>query len=398
MNKKEVYQSIQEELDLLDSQGLYKRERIITTPQSANIDTTLESEVLNFCANNYLGLSSHPSVIDAAIKAIKSHGYGMSSVRFICGTQDIHKTLEKSIAEFVGTEDAILYAAAFDANGGLFEPLLGAEDAIISDQLNHASIIDGVRLCKAARYRYKNNDMGDLEAKLKEARSKGSRRIIIATDGVFSMDGIIAQVDKIVDLGRKYDALVMVDDCHATGFVGAKGRGSSEHCGVWGEVDIITGTFGKALGGASGGFTAARKEVVELLRQKSRPYLFSNTLAPSIVGASIEVIKLLTETTDLRDKLEKNTRLFRLGMQNAGFDIISGTHPIVPVMLYDAPLAQKFANMLLEEGIYVIGFFYPVVPKEKARIRVQISAGHSEDHINKAIEAFTKVGKILEVI
>ena len=398
MKKKEVYQSLKSELELLESQGLYKKERIITTPQSAEIDTTLQPHVLNFCANNYLGLSSHPQVIDAAINSIRSHGYGMSSVRFICGTQDIHKQLEASIAKFVGTEDAILYAAAFDANGGLFEPLLGPEDAIISDQLNHASIIDGVRLCKAARYRYLNNDMADLETKLQEARSKGARRVMIATDGVFSMDGIIAQVDKIVDLADKYDALVMVDDCHATGFVGARGRGSAEHCGVWGKVDIITGTFGKALGGASGGFTAAKREVVDILRQKSRPYLFSNTLAPSIVGASIEVLKQLTASTTLRDKLESNTKLFREGMSEAGFDIIAGTHSIVPVMLYDAPLSQKFANMLLEEGIYVIGFFFPVVPREQARIRVQISAGHTEDQIIAAINGFKKVGKKLGVI
>jgi glycine C-acetyltransferase len=353
---------------------------------------------LNFCANNYLGLSSHPEVVKAAKDAIDTHGYGMSSVRFICGTQDIHKELEESIADFVGTEDAILYAAAFDANGGLFEPLLGKEDAIISDQLNHASIIDGVRLCKAARYRYLNNDMVDLKAKLIEARDNGAQRIMIATDGVFSMDGIIAQVDKIVELADQYGALVMVDDCHATGFTGRTGRGSAEHCDVFGQVDIITGTFGKALGGASGGFTAAKKEVVDMLRQKSRPYLFSNTLAPSIVGASIEVLKTLKGSTALRDKLERNTKLFREGMTAAGFDIVPGVHPIVPVMLYDAPLSQKFADMLLEEGIYVIGFFYPVVPKGQARIRTQISAGHSEENILKAIDAFTIVGKKLDVI
>jgi glycine C-acetyltransferase len=353
-------------------------------------------EVLNFCANNYLGLSSHPAVIEAAKAAIDSHGFGMSSVRFICGTQDIHKELEEKIAAFVGTEDAILYAAAFDANGGLFEPLLTKEDAIISDSLNHASIIDGIRLCKAARYRYKTNDMADLEEKLKEAQ--GARRRMIATDGVFSMDGTIAQLDKICDLADKYDAMVMVDDCHSTGFVGKTGRGTAEHCGVLGRVDIITGTFGKAMGGASGGFTAARKEIVDMLRQRSRPYLFSNTLAPSIVGASIKVIDLLNESTALRDKLEDNTKYFRSAMTAAGFDIIPGEHAIVPIMLYDAKLSQTFANRLLEEGIYVIGFFYPVVPKELARIRVQISAGHERAHLEKAVAAFTKVGKELGVL
>lgn len=337
-------------------------------------------------------------MIEAAKAAIDSHGFGMSSVRFICGTQDIHKQLENKIAEFVGCEDAILYAAAFDANGGLFEPLLGAEDAIVSDQLNHASIIDGIRLCKAQRYRYLNNDMNDLEAKLQEARNNGARRIMIATDGVFSMDGIIAQVGKICDLAEKYDALVMVDDCHATGFVGKRGRGSAEHCNAFGRVDIITGTFGKALGGASGGFTAASKEIVDMLRQRSRPYLFSNTLAPAIVGASIKVLDILSASTSLRDKLENNTAYFRDEMTKAGFDIIPGTHPIVPVMLYDAKLSQEFSSRLLEEGIYVIGFFYPVVPKEKARIRVQISAGHEMEHIQKAVMAFIKVGKELSVI
>lgn len=390
--------TIQEEINALKEAGLYKDERIIVTPQSAEIKTTAGAEVLNFCANNYLGLSSHPAVTEAAKDAIDTHGFGMSSVRFICGTQDIHKELEQRIAKFVGTEDAILYAAAFDANGGLFEPLLGAEDAIISDQLNHASIIDGIRLCKAKRHRYTSNDMADLETKLQEAKADGARRILVATDGVFSMDGIIAQVDKIVTLAKQYGALVMVDDCHATGFTGKTGRGSAEHCGVFGKVDIITGTFGKALGGASGGFTAASKEIVDILRQKSRPYLFSNTLAPAIVGASIKVIDLLEESTALRDKLEANTALFREGMTAAGFDIIEGTHPIVPVMLYDAPLSQQFANKLLEEGIYVIGFFYPVVPKGKARIRTQISAGHETHHIEKAIAAFTKVGKELGVI
>ena len=386
------------ELNDLKSAGLFNTERIITTPQSAVIRTTAGGEVLNFCANNYLGLSSHPEVTKAGKEAIDSHGFGMSSVRFICGTQDIHKELEKKIASFVGQEDAILYAAAFDANGGLFEPLLNEQDAIISDMLNHASIIDGIRLCKAKRLRYENNDMGDLESKLKEARSSGVRRILIATDGVFSMDGIIAQVDKICDLADQYGAMVMVDDCHATGFVGRTGRGSAEHSGAFGRVDIITGTFGKALGGASGGFTAAKKEIVELLRQKSRPYLFSNTLAPSIVGASLKVIELLSESTELRDRLEVNTKLFRDQMTKAGFDIIPGTHPITPVMLYDAPLAQQFATALLDEGIYVIGFFFPVVPKGKARIRVQISAGHTTDQIMKAVDAFVKVGKNLHVI
>jgi len=390
--------ALRKELEAITKDGLYKSERIITTPQSAAIKTDKGLEVLNFCANNYLGLSSNSDVISAAKKAIDTHGFGMSSVRFICGTQDIHKQLEQAISQFVGTEDAILYAAAFDANGGLFEPLLGAEDAIISDQLNHASIIDGIRLCKAKRYRYLNNDMADLEVKLKEAKAAGARRVLITTDGVFSMDGIIAQVDKICDLAEKYDAIVMVDDCHATGFTGKRGRGSAEYCDAFGRVDIITGTFGKALGGASGGFTAASSEVVEMLRQRSRPYLFSNTLAPSIVGASLKVLEQLTSNTELRDKLESNTKLFRKGMIDAGFDIVPGVHPIVPVMLYDAKLSQVFADKLLEEGIYVIGFFYPVVPKEKARIRVQISAGHEEAHINKAIEAFTKIGKELKVI
>ncbi len=386
-----IDQAIQAELDAIKEAGLFKRERTITGPQGARISTVEGGEVLNFCANNYLGLSSHPQVIEAAIDAIRTHGFGMSSVRFICGTQDIHKALEKKIAAWVGAEDAILYAAAFDANGGLFEPLLTEEDAVISDALNHASIIDGIRLCKAKRYRYNNNDMADLEAKLQEA--KGARRRMIATDGVFSMDGIIAQVDKIVELAQKYDAMVMVDDCHATGFTGKTGRGSAEYCGVFGKVDITTGTFGKSLGGASGGFTAGSKEVVDLLRQRSRPYLFSNTLAPAIVGASIAVLDMLGETTALRDKLEDNTQYFRKGMTDAGFDIIPGVHPIVPVMLYDAPLSQVFADDLLKEGIYVIGFYYPVVPQGKARIRVQISAGHERDHLDKAIEAFTKVGR-----
>lgn len=388
--------AIQQELDELKNAGLYKQERIITTPQSAQIKTTAGGEVLNFCANNYLGLSSHPEVVNAAKDTIDTHGYGMSSVRFICGTQDIHKELEKKTAAFLGAEDCILYAAAFDANGGIFEPLLQEQDAIISDELNHASIIDGIRLCKAQRYRYKNNDMSDLEDKLKEA--SGARRKLIATDGVFSMDGYIAKLDQICDLADKYNAMVMVDECHATGFLGKTGRGSIEHCNVMGRVDIITGTYGKALGGASGGFTAARKEIVDLLRQRSRPYLFSNTLAPSIVGASIKVLDMLSASTQLRDKLEANTIQFRKGMKAAGFDILDGVHPITPVMLYDAPLAQQFASKLLDEGIYVIGFFYPVVPKGKARIRVQISAGHEPEHIDKAIKGFTKVGKELGVI
>lgn len=385
---------IAEELEALQEAGLFKAERIITTPQSAHIETTAGGEVLNFCANNYLGLSSHPKVISAVKKAIDTHGYGMSSVRFICGTQDIHKELERKIADFLGMEDAILYAAAFDANGGLFEPLLSAEDAIISDELNHASIIDGIRLCKAQRHRYKNNDMADLEAKLKA--TQGARRRMIATDGVFSMDGIIAQIDKICDLAEKYDALVMIDECHATGFVGKNGRGTHEYRQSMGGVDIITGTFGKALGGASGGFTAASKEIVELLRQRSRPYLFSNTLAPSIVGGSIAVLDMLTVSTDLRDKLEMNTAYFRKEMTDAGFDIIPGEHPIVPIMLYDAKLAQKYASALLEEGIYVIGFFYPVVPKDKARIRVQISAGHEREDLDRAIAGFKKVRERLK--
>lgn len=391
-------QELQKELDQIKADGLYKEERIITTPQRSEILTTKGNEVLNFCANNYLGLSSQEEVIEAAKNTIDTHGFGMSSVRFICGTQDIHKALEEKIAKFVGTEDAILYAAAFDANGGLFEPLLGPEDAIVSDTLNHASIIDGIRLCKAKRYRYISNDMEDLEAKLKEARENSARRVMIATDGVFSMDGVIAQIDKICDLAEKYDAITMVDDCHATGFTGKKGRGSAEHCNAFGRVDIITGTFGKALGGASGGFTAASKEVVAMLRQRSRPYLFSNTLAPAIVGASLKVLDTLSRSTELRDKLEANTARFRSAMTDAGFDIIPGTHPIVPIMLYDAPLSQKFANRLLDEGVYVIGFFYPVVPKGKARIRTQISAGHSFEQIDRAVEAFVKVGKELGVI
>jgi len=388
---KSVDREIREELGAIKEAGLYKRERTITSPQSAVIDTIEGGEVLNFCANNYLGLSSHPRVIEAAKKTIDTHGFGMSSVRFICGTQDIHNELETKIAAWVGTESAILYAAAFDANGGLFEPLLNEDDAVISDQLNHASIIDGIRLCKASRYRYNNNDMSDLEEKLKE--TQGARRRLIATDGVFSMDGIIAQIDKICDLAEKYDAMVMLDDCHATGFVGKTGRGSAEHNGAYGQVDIITGTFGKALGGASGGFTAASKEVVDLLRQRSRPYLFSNTLAPPIVGASIAVLDMLNETTELRDKLENNTAYFRAGISDAGFNIVKGVHPIVPVMLFDARLSQLFADDLLKEGIYVIGFYYPVVPQGQARIRVQISAGHEREHLDKALEAFAKVGR-----
>lgn len=393
---KTVESALQKEISEIREAGLFKDERIITTPQGAEIQTNKGEEVLNFCANNYLGLSSNPDVIKAAHEAIDKYGYGMSSVRFICGTQDIHKELEAKIAAFVGQEDAILYAAAFDANGGLFEPLLGKEDAIISDSLNHASIIDGIRLCKAARYRYATNDMNDLEEKLKEAQ--GARRIMIATDGVFSMDGTIAQIDKVCDLADKYNAMVMVDDCHATGFVGKTGRGSSEHCNAMGRVDIITGTFGKALGGASGGFTAAKKEIVDILRQRSRPYLFSNTVMPSIVGASIKVLDVLSSSTQLRDKLENNTKYFRDEMTKAGFDIIPGVHPIVPIMLYEAKLAQEFASRLLNEGIYVIGFFYPVVPKEQARIRVQISAGHERHHLEKAVVAFTKVGQELGVL
>jgi glycine C-acetyltransferase len=391
-----IQAQLQAELASIEEAGLFKRERIIVTPQHAAIKTDKGLEVLNFCANNYLGLSSHPEVIDAAKSAIDTHGFGMSSVRFICGTQDIHKELEAKIAGFLGMEDAILYAAAFDANGGLFEPLLGEEDAIISDALNHASIIDGIRLCKAKRYRYANNDMQDLEEKLKEAQ--GARRIMIATDGVFSMDGNIARLDKICDLAEQYGAMVMVDDCHATGFIGKTGRGTHEYNNVMGRVDIITGTFGKALGGASGGFTASKKEIVEILRQRSRPYLFSNTLAPAIVGASIKVIDLLTASTELRDKLEANTLRFRKGMESAGFDVLPGQSAIVPIMLYNAKLSQTFANALLEEGIYVIGFFYPVVPQGKARIRVQLSAAHEFEHIDHAIAAFTKVGKALGVI
>lgn len=389
---------LQKELENIREAGLFKKERIITTPQGAEIKTEDGKEVINFCANNYLGLSSHPQVIEAAKRAIDTHGFGMSSVRFICGTQDIHKTLEKKISEFLGTEDTILYAAAFDANGGVFEPLLGAEDAIISDELNHASIIDGVRLCKAMRYRYKHNDMADLKKQLDDAKAAGAKQIIIVTDGAFSMDGTIAQLDKICDLADQYEALVMTDECHSTGFIGKTGRGVPEYRGVTGRVDIITGTLGKALGGASGGFTSGRKEIIEMLRQRSRPYLFSNTLAPSITGASIEIFNLLSKTTALRDKLEQNTKYFRAEMTKAGFDIKPGEHPIVPIMLYEAPLAQQFAEKLLQEGIYVVGFFYPVVAKGQARIRVQISAAHETHHLDKAIAAFTKVGKELGVL
>lgn len=388
--------ALEKELAEIKDAGLYKEERIIVTPQGADIKISTGQEVINFCANNYLGLSSHPKVIEAAKAAIDSHGYGMSSVRFICGTQDVHKELEAKISKFLGTEDTILYAAAFDANGGVFEPLLGAEDAIISDELNHASIIDGVRLCKAQRFRYKNADMEDLEAQLKAAA--GARHKIIATDGAFSMDGSVAPLDKICDLADKYEALVMIDESHCSGFIGKTGRGTHELFNVIDRVDIITGTLGKALGGASGGFTSGRKEIIDMLRQRSRPYLFSNTLAPAIAGASVAVLDMLSETTELRDKLEDNTKYFREKMTEAGFDIKPGFHPIVPVMLYDAKLAQEFAAKMLDEGIYVIGFYYPVVPKDKARIRVQISAGHSKEHIDKAIAAFTKVGKELGVI
>ncbi len=390
-----VRPSLEHELAEIRQAGLYKEERIITTPQGAVIDTTTQREVLNFCANNYLGLSSHPEVIEAAIEAIRTHGYGLSSVRFICGTQDIHKELEERIAAFLGMEDAILYAAAFDANSGLFEPLLTEEDAVISDELNHASIIDGIRLCKAKRFRYKHNDMNALEDCLKEANAAGARRKLIFTDGVFSMDGTIAQLDKICDLAERYDAMVGIDECHATGFMGATGRGTHEYRQVMGRVDIITGTLGKALGGASGGFTAARREIVEVLRQRSRPYLFSNTVAPAIVGGSLKVFELLNRSTELRDKLEANTRWFRKAMADAGFDILPGEHPIVPIMLYDAPLAQTFARRLLDEGIYVIGFFYPVVPKGKARIRVQLSAAHEPQHLEQCVAAFIKVKRDL---
>jgi glycine C-acetyltransferase len=389
---------LEQELQSIEEAGLFKRERIITSAQAAQITIAGGKQVLNFCANNYLGLSSHPRVVQAAKEAIDTHGFGLSSVRFICGTQDIHKELEKKLSEFLGTEDTILYAAAFDANGGVFEPLFGAEDAIISDALNHASIIDGVRLCKAMRYRYEHNNMEDLEKQLQDAIAAGAQQKIIVTDGVFSMDGTIAKLDKIVALAEKYQALVMTDECHSTGFMGKTGRGVHEHRGVMGRIDIITGTLGKALGGASGGFTSGRKEIIELLRQRSRPYLFSNTLAPSITGASIAVLELLSETTELRDRLEKNTSYFREKMGAAGFDMKPGEHAIVPIMLYDAVLSQKMAEKLLERGIYVIGFYYPVVPKGQARIRVQISAGHQQEHLDQAIAAFIAVGKELGVV
>lgn len=391
--------ALQQELQNIREAGLFKNERVITSPQGVEIAVEgREGTVLNFCANNYLGLSSHPTVIQAAHSALDSHGFGMSSVRFICGTQDIHKELERKLAEFHGTEDTILYAACFDANGGVFEPLFGEKDAIISDSLNHASIIDGVRLCKAKRYRYANADMADLEAQLQQAEADGCVQKIIVTDGVFSMDGIIAPIDKVCDLADKYQALVMVDECHAAGFMGTKGRGATEYCNAMGRVDIITGTLGKALGGAIGGYTTGRKEIIEMLRQRSRPYLFSNTLPPSVVGAGIAVIDMLSQTTELRDTLEENTKYFREKMGETGFDIIPGEHPITPIMLYDAPLAQQFASRLLEEGIYVTGFFYPVVPKGQARIRVQISAAHNRSHLDTAIAAFTKVGRELGVL
>jgi glycine C-acetyltransferase len=393
-----IKEYLQSELQTIEENGIFKKERIITSAQDAEITISTGEKVLNFCANNYLGLSSHPDVVQAAKDAMDTHGFGMSSVRFICGTQDIHKTLEKKIAEFYGTEDTILYAAAFDANGGVFEPLLGENDAIISDSLNHASIIDGVRLCKAARYRYENSNMEDLEQQLIKANEAGARFKLIVTDGVFSMDGLVAPLDKICDLADKYDAMVMVDECHAAGFIGATGKGTLEAKGVMGRVDIITGTLGKALGGAMGGYTTAKKEIIELLRQRSRPYLFSNSLAPAIVGASIKVFELLEKDTSLRDKLEWNTNYFKEGMKKAGFDIIDGDSAIVPVMLYDAKLSQTMANELLKEGVYVIGFFFPVVPKEKARIRVQLSAAHTKEHLDKAINAFISVGKMLKVI
>lgn len=393
-----IKEYLNQEIENIKDAGLFKEERIITSAQGPEITLNTGEKVLNFCANNYLGLSSHPEVVKAAQDTMDTHGFGMSSVRFICGTQDIHKELEQKIADFYGTEDTILYAAAFDANGGVFEPLLGKEDAIISDSLNHASIIDGVRLCKAARYRYQNNDMADLETQLIEANKNGARHKIIVTDGVFSMDGLVAPLDKICDLADKYDAMVMIDECHATGFIGETGIGTLEEKEVLGRIDIITGTLGKALGGAMGGYTTAKKEIIEILRQRSRPYLFSNSLAPAIVGASIKVFEMLSGDTTLRDKLEDNTSYFKKEMKKAGFDIIDGDSAIVPVMLYDAKLSQTMANMLLEEGIYVIGFFFPVVPKEKARIRVQLSAAHEKEHLDKAINAFTEVGRRLEII
>ena len=393
-----IKEHLTRELQAIEEAGLYKRERIITSPQDAVIKISTGEEVLNFCANNYLGLSSHPEVVAAAKETLDSHGFGMSSVRFICGTQDIHKELERKIADFHGTEDTILYAAAFDANGGLFEPLLGPEDAIISDALNHASIIDGVRLCKAKRYRYANGDMEDLERQLEQSAKDGARFKVIVTDGVFSMDGLVAPLDQICDLADAHDALVMVDECHAAGFIGKTGRGTPEEKGVMGRVDINTGTLGKALGGAMGGYTTGKKEIIELLRQRSRPYLFSNSLAPTIVGASLKVFEILGRDTGLRDKLQRNTEYFKKGMKEAGFDLLEGDSAIVPVMLYDAKLSQKMANMLLEEGIYVIGFFYPVVPKGRARIRVQLSAAHEIQHLERAIAAFVKVGKSLKIV
>ncbi|WP_369752948.1 glycine C-acetyltransferase [Flavobacterium sp. WC2409] len=393
-----IKEHLQNELQTIEDNGIFKKERIITSPQGAEITISTGETVLNFCANNYLGLSSHPEVIQAAKDAMDTHGFGMSSVRFICGTQDIHKTLERKISEFYGTEDTILYAAAFDANGGVFEPLLEEGDAIISDSLNHASIIDGVRLCKASRYRYENSNMEDLEQQLIKANEAGSRFKIIVTDGVFSMDGVVAPLDKICDLADKYDAMVMVDECHAAGFIGATGKGTLEAKGVMGRVDIITGTLGKALGGAMGGYTTAKKEIIELLRQRSRPYLFSNSLAPAIVGASIKVFELLEKDTSLRDQLEWNTNYFKAGMKKAGFDIVEGDSAIVPVMLYDAKLSQTMADELLKKGIYVIGFFFPVVPKDKARIRVQLSAAHTKEHLDKAISAFIEVGRLLDVV
>ena len=393
-----IQQHLKEELELIKAQGLYKEERIIVSAQGPEIKLDSGQKVLNFCSNNYLGLASHPEVINSAKKAMDSRGFGMASVRFICGTQDIHKALEEKIAEFYQTEDTILYAAAFDANGGVFEPLLSDKDAIISDSLNHASIIDGVRLCKAKRFRYKNNDMGDLEIQLKLANQSGARFKIIVTDGVFSMDGVLAPLDEICDLAEVYDAMVMIDECHAAGFLGATGRGTLEAKKVIGRVDIITGTLGKALGGGMGGYTTGKKEIISMLRQRSRPYLFSNSLAPSLVGASIKVFDLLSKDTNLRDKLERNTLYFRKGLKELGFDIIEGDSAIIPVMLYDAKLAQKMAELLLSEGIYVIGFFYPVVPREKARIRVQLSASHEKKHLDRAIEGFRKVGEFLGIL
>ena len=398
MYSEQLKEQLEQEIHNIKDDGLFKDERIITSPQGPEITLDTGQKVLNFCANNYLGLSSHPEVVQAAKDTLDSHGFGMSSVRFICGTQDIHKELEARIAKFYNTEDTILYAACFDANGGIFEPLLGKEDAIVSDSLNHASIIDGVRLCKAARYRYQNGDMADLEQQLKAAKENGARNILIVTDGVFSMDGLVAPLDQICDLADQYQALVMIDECHATGFIGEKGIGTLEEKGVLGRVDIITGTLGKSLGGAMGGYTTAKKEIIELLRQRSRPYLFSNSLAPSIVGASIKVFDLLENDNTLRQKLTANTSYFKKGLQKAGFDIIDGESAIVPVMLFDAKLSQEMAKLLLEEGIYVIGFFYPVVPKDKARIRVQLSAAHEQQQLDKAINAFIKVGKQLNVI